>query len=138
MWVELKIVVRSTDLDEFRHVNNAKFVEYLEWGRYEWFDGSDAGAAFLQEGGDALGAVVAQMQVDYLKEARRGDELTIRTGLVEIGNKSMRFSQRIFSGGALICKAEIVGVLFDLSSRRSVACPDALRARLSPLLVSSE
>ena len=33
MEVILETVVRCTEIDVNGHVNNAKFVEYLEWGR---------------------------------------------------------------------------------------------------------
>ncbi|MBW2734753.1 MAG: acyl-CoA thioesterase [Deltaproteobacteria bacterium] len=135
MWVSLPIVVRSTDLDEYSHVNNAKFVEYLEWGRYEWFDRSNAGEAFSAEKDQELGAVIAKMEVSYLQEARRGDALSIRTALVRLGGKSMRFRQCIFNGEHMICEAQIIGVLFDLQARRSLTFPQALRARLEPLVV---
>jgi acyl-CoA thioesterase FadM len=34
----LEVVVRPTEIDVNAHVNNAKIVEYLEWGREEWYD----------------------------------------------------------------------------------------------------
>ena len=36
--VVLETVVRCTEIDINDHVNNAKFVEYLEWGREEWYE----------------------------------------------------------------------------------------------------
>jgi acyl-CoA thioesterase FadM len=33
--VVLETVVRCTEIDVNGHVNNAKYVEYLEWGREE-------------------------------------------------------------------------------------------------------
>lgn len=36
--VVLETVVRCTEIDVNGHLNNAKFVEYLEWGREEWYD----------------------------------------------------------------------------------------------------
>ena len=38
--VSLEIVVRSTEIDVNGHVNNAKYLEYLEWGREEWYERS--------------------------------------------------------------------------------------------------
>ena len=36
--VVLETVVRCTEIDVNGHVNNAKYVEYLEWGREEWYE----------------------------------------------------------------------------------------------------
>ena len=30
------LTVRSTDIDVIGHVNNAKYLEYMEWARFEW------------------------------------------------------------------------------------------------------
>ena len=38
METSLEIVVRPTEIDVNGHVNNAKYVEYLEWGREEWYE----------------------------------------------------------------------------------------------------
>jgi YbgC/YbaW family acyl-CoA thioester hydrolase len=36
--VVLDALVRCTEIDVNGHVNNAKYVEYLEWGREEWYE----------------------------------------------------------------------------------------------------
>ena len=38
MKTSLDIVVRPTEIDVNGHVNNAKYLEYLEWGREEWYE----------------------------------------------------------------------------------------------------
>ena len=38
METSLEIVVRPTEVDVNGHVNNAKYVEYMEWGREEWYE----------------------------------------------------------------------------------------------------
>jgi YbgC/YbaW family acyl-CoA thioester hydrolase len=37
----LETVVRCTEIDINGHVNNARYVEYLEWGREEWYEAHD-------------------------------------------------------------------------------------------------
>jgi thioesterase III len=32
----IQIEVRPTELDSMGHVNNAKFLEYMEWSREDW------------------------------------------------------------------------------------------------------
>lgn len=34
----LPIIVRSTEIEVNGHVNNAKYLEYFEWGREEWYE----------------------------------------------------------------------------------------------------
>ena len=34
----IQIEVRPTELDSMGHVNNAKFLEYMEWSREDWYN----------------------------------------------------------------------------------------------------
>jgi YbgC/YbaW family acyl-CoA thioester hydrolase len=34
----VETVVRCTEIDVNGHVNNARYVKYLEWGREEWYE----------------------------------------------------------------------------------------------------
>ena len=38
MDASIELIVRSTEIDVNGHVNNAKYLEYLEWGREEWYE----------------------------------------------------------------------------------------------------
>ena len=132
--IALEITVRSTDLDELGHVNNAKFVEYLEWGRFEWYDQTKGAEALAREPG-RLGFVVVRIEADYLAEARRGDSLVVTTRLKAVGRKSLALQQVIRThGGKLVCRAEVVVVLFDLVARCGVPFSPELRAALLPLV----
>ena len=65
----LEIIVRPTEIDVNGHVNNAKFVEYLEWGaRYgramgSPYDDSSAGG----------GTVTVNVNLNYRRECLQGD-----------------------------------------------------------------
>ena len=47
--VAVETVVRCTEIDVNGHLNNAKFVEYLEWGREEWYESHGFGYDHLEE-----------------------------------------------------------------------------------------
>lgn len=34
----IEIEVRPTEIDVMGHVNNAKYLEYMEWGREDWYN----------------------------------------------------------------------------------------------------
>ncbi|MHB1683718.1 MAG: acyl-CoA thioesterase, partial [Bacilli bacterium] len=47
----VSLIVRSTAIDVNRHVNNAKYLEYIEWGREAFYE--QAGLSYetlLQQG----------------------------------------------------------------------------------------
>jgi Thioesterase-like superfamily len=58
MGTALEIVVRPTEVDVNGHVNNAKYVEYMEWGREEWYERQGLPYARLF----ALGAVTVNLK----------------------------------------------------------------------------
>ena len=56
--VVLETVVRCTEIDVNGHVNNAEFVEYLEWGREGWYERHGFAYDRLEE----LGAVTVVVE----------------------------------------------------------------------------
>ncbi len=69
METSLDIIVRSTEIDVNGHVNNAKYVEYLEWGREDWYERIGMSYDHLL----ALGAVTVavNLNLNYRRECRQ-------------------------------------------------------------------
>ena len=133
MLSRLSHTVRSTEVDFLGHVNNAKYQEYLEWGRFQWW--RDAELTRDRFGLGAVAPVVVHVSIDYRSEAQLDDELTIETGLSRVGDRSMHFAHRVVhADGRVACEATVVVAMFDLSSRASAAVPDSLRAHVEQLV----
>ena len=129
-----EIEVRSTHVDEYGHANHARYVEYLEWARFDWYE-----ANALPFADDGIGAAVVNVNVDFRREAKRGDRLFIRTWVESIGKTSVRYGQRIDnSAGEAVCEAKVTAVAFDLQARRAAPIPPELRERLEGLMRSPE
>ncbi|WP_270170663.1 acyl-CoA thioesterase [Paenibacillus sp. SYP-B4298] len=125
--VELEIVVRSTEIDVNGHVNNAKYLEYLEWGREEWYESSGLHYEVLKELG--VLTVTANININYRKECVQGERLVVRTSPERIGTKSFVLSQQIMSQSGDVCAdALITLVTIDTVTRHSTAVPQRLRA----------
>lgn len=130
---ELEIEVRSTELDSLGHVNNAKYLEYLEWGRFEWLRESRVTLDFFGRSG--LGTVIANININYRREAKLGDRLRIRSWLAGIGRSSFQGAQAVYNqAGELVCDATTTSVMFDTAARRSVPIPDELRAQFEAIV----
>lgn len=131
---ELPIIVRSTHTDMLGHVNNATYQQYLEWGRFDWFRRAKIPLdAFTRRD---LAAVVARVEIDYRREARMDDALTVETELCHLGRKSLHFAQRVrHMDGGVACEAKVITVVFDQATRRSAFIPEPLRPHLETLLV---
>ncbi|PMB08292.1 4-hydroxybenzoyl-CoA thioesterase [Fischerella thermalis CCMEE 5273] len=119
---EFQLVVRSTDVDMIGHVNNAKYLEYLEWARWEWLRQSGFGVKQIQERG--LLPVIVHIDIAYRKELRLDDEVTIITEPLELRNKSSVMIQRIFKKqNELACEAKLTAVVIDAHTRRATELP---------------
>lgn len=83
--------VRGYELDGFAHLNHAVFLNYFEQARFDLFEAGGFPPPEIQARG--WGVYVASLEVEFLKEARFGDELVVKTRVAEVGRSSMVFEQ---------------------------------------------
>ncbi|WP_258110292.1 thioesterase family protein [Alicyclobacillus sp. SP_1] len=127
---EIRFQVRSTEIDVNAHVNNAKFLEYLEWGREDWFERRGLDYEYLL-GLDVI-TVLARIEANYRKEARQNDTLRVETQLISVGNTSLKMRQCIDNQrGELVLDAIVIVVTVEAKLRRPTRVPDAIRRHLS-------
>ncbi|OUM85471.1 MAG: hypothetical protein BAA01_10345 [Bacillus thermozeamaize] len=131
----MELVVRPTDVDVLGHVNNAKYLEYLEWGRVRWYRENRLLSPDVLE--QNLNYVVASIHINYRLEVKMDERLTVQTFLARLGNSSMVLKQEILNEqGQRVADAEVIIVLFDTSLRKSTPFPEAMRKRLEALVVT--
>ncbi len=123
-----KIKVRGFHEDRFGHVNNARYLEFLEEGRWDYFD--DRGP---QDGFPALGVfpVVVNLSISYRRPTRAGDMLRITTRVAEASSRKIVMQQTIYQEATdkLCCEAEVSLVLVDSETGRpAVLNDDIIRA----------
>lgn len=125
----LTTIVRSTEIDVNAHVNNAKYLEYLEWGREHWYEQLGLDYTTLKQ--MDIVTVVAHISIDYRKEAVQNDELTVLTRLKRIGNTSFTMLQTIENQrGELVVEADVVMVTVSPTTHEKVPVPGAIRQHL--------
>ena len=88
---ESRFRVRSYELDGFAHLNHTVFLNWFEQARFDAFEQGGFPAAEIQA--REWGVYVVKLEVEYLKEARLGHELVVRTRVPEVGRSSMVFHQ---------------------------------------------
>lgn len=123
----LSIVVRPTEVDVNGHVNNAKYVEYLEWGREEWYERNGLPYDRLH----ALGAITVTVNInlDFRRECRQGENLVIVTRPHRAGRTSFALAQEIRKAdGAVAAEGVVTLVTIDPATRKSRPLPEALAA----------
>jgi thioesterase-3 len=125
METSLEIVVRPTEVDVNGHVNNAKYVEYMEWGREEWYERNGLPYDRLL----ALGVVTVtvNLNLNFRQECRQGEVLTITTRPERLGRTSFALRQEIRKrGGELAADGVFTLVTIDPATRKSRPVPAEL------------
>ncbi len=118
-----KLVVRSYELDSYNHVNNANYLNYLEYGRMEFLRAIGFDYEALVEAGYYL--YVTRIDIRYKVSARLFDELSIEVEPVKLGKVSGAFRQVIRNQRGEICaEADVSWGCVDHSGRPA-KIPDA-------------
>ncbi|WP_275289375.1 acyl-CoA thioesterase [Halomonas elongata] len=132
----VRLRVRGYHLDGYGHVNNARYLEFLEEGRWAYFDERSDLASVIQRGDVAFVAV--NLNIDYRRAALAGDDLKVVTGLAELGTRSAKMHQEVRRDrdDKLVASADLTFVLLDVKSNRAVAIEGELRDVMAPLVIA--
>ncbi|NQF16731.1 acyl-CoA thioesterase [Brevibacillus sp. HB1.3] len=123
------LTVRSTDIDVIGHVNNAKYLEYMEWARFEWI--WEQGFTLDELRRRAIMPVVANININYRKELKMREEVTAITTVVKVGEKSFVIRQELYNAAdVLVADADVTMVMIDANTRQSVSLPVELKEAL--------
>ena len=106
-------------LDDFGHVNNARYLDLYEKARWEILDQYGMGRDLLKE--SHKGPIILEVTVRFSREVGAGQDITIET-------KSRRKDDRIFyfdqtmknSQGEVCSKAVFTAALFDMEKRKMI------------------
>jgi YbgC/YbaW family acyl-CoA thioester hydrolase len=124
-WPGLRVVVQSTHIDMFGHVNHTCYLEYMEWARFAWAEhhGFPIPKMVAEE---HMGPAILRVQIQYRRECRLGDELLVTASALSARRQIGRIRQTITDvrTGELACDAELTFVMMDLHARKAVPLPD--------------
>lgn len=129
---EYSLQVRWSDSDRLGHVNNTRFVEYLQEARAHFI------TELLTETVGSRGTtVVRRLAVDFLRPLfDDSGPLSIEVTISSIGTTSFGVRHLVRdAGGALCAEAEALMVMFDLSSQSSRPITDSERAAFTEYLL---
>jgi len=103
--------VRTYECDSYGHVNNANYLNYLEFARYEFL--RDVGFDYLAMIKAGYGVYVARIEIDYKKPAIADDELLIKSWSIKKGAVSGVIAQQIWRGEDLLVDAKVTWAFVD-------------------------
>lgn len=121
-----RLKVRTYECDMYGHVNNATYLNYLEYARMEFLEERGFTLQQLMERG--VYVVVVRIDIQYKRPSFPGDELEIITVPKEYRNTSGTFEQKIIQvkTGELIAQAEVTWV-FTNDAGKPIPIPDYIR-----------
>ncbi|MBT6588206.1 MAG: thioesterase family protein [Rhodospirillaceae bacterium] len=84
-----------------------------------------------------LGGAALEYDVRVYAPMRAGNLYTLRSGILDLGDKTFRFGHAFHNDtdGTLAATYDVLGVLFDLKARRATAIPDFVRAQSETLKI---
>ena len=121
------VEVRSYELDSFGHANHAVFLNWLEYGRFGALD--RAGFPYHAIIARGWGIYVVRLEIDYLREARLGERLLVRTWADGYRRTSMVLAQQTVLEAAPtveVARARVTAVWVG-ADRRPLRVPDEIR-----------
>ncbi|GGJ83525.1 acyl-CoA thioesterase [Deinococcus aquiradiocola] len=121
------IQMRYSDTDMMGHINNAAYVQFLEFARMDLL-------AALLPTGTHLPVVLARLELDYRREVHLHQTVEVLTLPVRVGNSSWEYAFRLLADGEVSAEGRSVQVHTDPVTRRGSPLPDEVRSKLVALL----
>ncbi|WP_241666630.1 YbgC/FadM family acyl-CoA thioesterase [Jejubacter calystegiae] len=130
---QTRIKVRGYHLDVYQHVNNARYLEFLEEARWEVLE-TQSGFRWMVEQG--LAFVVVNININYRRPALLGDRLTVTSRMQTLNGKSGVLSQVITrdSESDVVADALITFACVDLQSQKAQPLEGELRRHLEMMM----
>ena len=128
----IEIKVRGYHLDLFRHVNNARYLEFLEEARWSFLEVTDNLAVLDQQG---YAFAVVNININYRRAAYMGEMLCIATSVKSIGQRSCVMHQLVTLDGTdtVVADADVTFVIIDTRTEKAAVLDGELRGMLEQL-----
>lgn len=115
----IKIKVRGYHLDMYQHVNNARYLEFLEEARWHFIESKIDLKEWMKKG---MGFVVASITINYRKPASLDQVLEIQSKVSRINVRSATIEQKIFLEDTdnLVADADVTFVIVDAKTGKPI------------------
>jgi acyl-CoA thioester hydrolase len=123
--------------DHMGHMNVMWYVGKFDEATWQFFSTLGLPPSRLAREGTGMAAV--EQQIEYKRELRAGDLISVRSRVLEVKEKSIRFAHDMTNdeNGELAARTVIVGVYFDTSVRKARALPSDISERAGLMIVKA-
>jgi len=121
--------VHEWQRDHMGHINVRAYMEFLEEACWQFYAMLGMTPSLLRSGELHLAAV--QQNISYQKELYPGDTVAVRTGVLEIRGKVLRFRHELFNteSGNVCAVCDFTVVCLDPKTRKSRLFPEEVAVK---------
>jgi thioesterase-3 len=115
----IQITVRGYHLDFYGHVNNARYLEFLEEARWDMLAERIDLARWQSIG---LAFTIVRIDISYRRAATLGDVLEVRSLLSRVGRKSAVVHQEVFlrNTSTLVADADVTFAIVETKTGKAL------------------
>lgn len=137
MKTTVKIKIRGYHIDHFQHVNNARYLEFLEEGRWHYSEKNNLISIFHQKG---ISHVTVNININYKRSAMVGEVLRIETSVIRKNRKSVTMLQQVFLNDTdiLIADAQVTNVFLHIKSGNVMRINEELNSLLPDIAKTNQ
>ena len=122
-----EIQMRFCDSDALGHINNARYAEYAEVARLDFFH---------VIGTTVRSLILANLNIDYRRQVEIGEKIHIDTWVEKLGTSSVTIGHALMANDKRAADVSSVVVHFDYEAGKPKPLSDEMRAALSRYLVA--
>jgi len=112
---ECTLTARSYECDSYGHINNAVYLNYLEFARLEFMKAAGISYANLRSSG--YGLVVVRIVIDYRAPVMADERLRIVTAPLAKQKVRVVFGQKVLRGEDVVAEAEVTWACINRDGR---------------------
>ena len=131
-------VIYPWHCDHMGHMNVMWYVGKFDEATWQFFSAVGLPQSRFFKQGTGMAAV--EQHIEYKRELHAGDLISIRSVVLEVKEKSIRFGHEMTKDetGELAARTVIVAVYFDTTARKSLALPLDVRECAQLLIVPAQ
>jgi len=130
------VEVRLSDTDAMGHVNNARYLTYVEIARVAYYERVTGNALPIGAHGAEEGMILAEIRMTYRSTSFYGETLTVESRVERIGRTSFSMVHRVtaresrYGPARLVAVADSTLVSYDYMDECPIPVPDQWRGAM--------
>jgi acyl-CoA thioester hydrolase len=131
-------VVYPSQEDHMGHMNVQWYTSKFDEGTWHLFSAVGLTSEYMRR--EKRGMAAVEQLTRYLAEVMAGNLLVVRTRILEVQRKTLRFQHHMFDAesGQEVANTTLTAVHLDRVARKSCLLPEAVVARCRQLLESDD